>query len=419
MRARVGFVTQWYDPERGAAAVPGTISRSLRARGHDVDVITGFPNYPSGAIHSGYRLAPYAREMRDGITVHRAPLFPSHDARPLRRAANYLSFAASASALAPACLGKADVVLVHSSPATAAIPALVLGAIRRKPYVLHIQDLWPQTVTSSGLLGGHGSRRVERPLQGFCDLTYRRAKSIAVTSPGMAELVASRGVDEEKIFFVPNWTDESAFRPEQRSAALAAELGLTRDFTVMYAGNFGEFQALDVVVEAANMLRSDVGIGFALVGGGVEEPRLRSLVEKYRLDNVAFVPPQPFERMAAVLALGDVQVVSLLDLPLFRTTTPSKLQGVLAAGRPVIGAVTGDAAEVVQRSGAGPVVRPGSASELANAITEAKTSQPAELRRRGQAGRAHYLAHFSERVAADRLSELLERAAQHGRNGHG
>ena len=411
MKAHVGMITQWYDPERGSAAIPGVISRSLIRRGHEVDVVTGFPNYPSGEIYPGYALRLYQRETIGGVNVHRAPLYPSHDSHPVRRAANFLSFAGAASAVAWRRLPTVDVLLVHSSPATAAIPALTVKALRRKPFVVHIQDLWPQTVLSSGFLNESGGLTVERILQRFCDSVYRHADTIAVTAPGMVDLVAGRGVDPRKIAFVPNWADEAAFRPTPPDPDLALALGIVWPFTVMYAGNFGEFQALDVLVDAATLLRDRSDIGFALVGGGVGEARLRSMVTERRLNNVTFVPPQPFDKMAAILALGDVQLVSLQDQPLFRATLPSKLQGVLAAGRPVIGALSGDAADVVCASGAGPVVTPGSAADLAGAIRTACGSSPDMLRARGQAGRAYYVSRFSEQVVGDKLSGLLQEAA--------
>lgn len=411
---RVGMVTQWYDPERGSAAQPGNISRSLVQRGHRVDVVTGFPNYPSGRLYPGYRVRPYQRETLGGVTVHRAPLYPSHDSNPIRRAANYLTFATAASATATKVLGDVGAILVHSTPATVALPAMVVRALRRKPYVLHVQDLWPQTVVSSALVGDGRADGIERILHKFCDAVYRRASTIAVTSPGMAALIAERGVPEDKIVFVPNWADEASFHPAQREPQIADELGIVAPFTVMYAGNFGDFQALDVVVAAADLLRAHADIRFVLVGGGVEEDRLRRMVRERALDNVTFVGQQPFDRMAAILALGDVQLVSLLDVPLFRTTVPSKVQGLLAAGRPVIAAVAGDAAKVVRDSGAGEVVRPGSARDLAEAVLAMREKTPEVRDAHGGAGRAYYLANFSEQVVGDRLSGLLQQAAEQG-----
>lgn len=405
------MLTQWYDPELGSAALPGIISRALRRRGHDVQVLTGFPNYPTGGLYAGYKIRPYQREQLEDVIVHRAPLYPSHDTNLKGRMLNYLSFAGGATGIALSRFPNVDAVLVHSTPATVALPALALKALRRVPYVVHVQDIWPQTVVSSGFLRGQRISKVEQVLHIMCDLIYRHASAIAVTSPGMKQLITARGIDPCKIQLVSNWADEQAFRPVPRDEALFASLGLDRPFTVMYAGNFGEFQALDIVVEAAELLRKRTDIGFALVGSGVTEKSLRKAVVARTLDNVKFVPSQPFSRMADVLALGDVQLVSLQDLPLFRSTLPSKLQATLAAGRPIIGAVTGDAASVIRRAGAGAVVMPGSARELANAVIRLADAPPEETRAQGCSGRRYYLEHFSEEVACQQLIDLLSAAA--------
>lgn len=413
---KIGFVTQWYDPELGSAALPGIISRSLSRRGQDVEVLTGFPNYPSGTLYPGYRVRPYKREVIDGVVVHRAPLFPSHDTRALSRVTNYLSFGSGATAVALTRLPRMDAVLVHGTPATAAAPAMALKRLRGTPFVFHVQDLWPDTVISSGFLKPDRSRRVESALHRFCDAIYRAAHAVAVTSPSMAERIAARGVPEAKIHFVPNWADEQSFTPVVGDAVTASRLGATRPFTVMYAGIFGEFQALDALVEAAALLRNRRDIGFALVGGGVAEDRLRARVAELELDNVSFAPMQPFSEMAAVLAAGNVQVISLQDRPLSNRTLPSKLQGTLSAGRPIIGALAGDAAAVVRESGAGPVVTPGSSTELADATIRLADAPREEVAGLGRRAHEYYLDNFSEEVSAGRLLDLLSEASvQRGR----
>jgi glycosyltransferase involved in cell wall biosynthesis len=176
----------------------------------------------------------------------------------------------------------------------------------------------------------------------------------------------------------------------------------------MYAGNFGELQGLETVLEAAALLRSETRIGFALVGGGVVESRLRQRAADLALDNVTFVPPQPFSGMSELLALGDAQLVTLKDVPLLRSTLPSKLQANLAVGKPVVGAVTGDAADVIRRSGAGVVSAPGDARGLAAAIREVAGYDVDRLTAMGERAREYYLHNFSEKVVGDRLSEVLE-----------
>ncbi len=408
------MMTQWYDPEGSSAALPGVIARAMRGRGHEVDVLTGFPNYPSGKVFPGYRVAPYYREVLRGVTVHRAPLYASHDSRASRRAANYLSFGVGAAAVALTRLPRPDAVVVFGTPATAAIPALALKAVHHTPFVFHVQDLWPQSVLNSDFLGAD-TKRLKRTLHRYCDRVYRAASTVAVTSPGMADLIARRGIPAAKIDFVPNWADERAFRPTGKDARLARELGIHGRFTVMYAGAFGSYQALDVLLETARLLRDRSDIGFALVGGGVAEAALRALAQRDRLENVSFIPIQPFDRMAKVLALGDLQLISLRDLPLFATTLPSKLQATMAAGRPILGALNGDAAQVVIRSGAGVVVRQGSGPAMAAAVAELADAPAAEVATMGERGRAFYCANYSEEVTVRHLLDLLDRAASEER----
>ena len=412
---KIGMISHWFDPEGGAAAGPGTIARALRDRDHDVHVVTGFPTYPAGRVFDGYRIRPYQREALEGVTVHRSAIYPSHDTRAAHRAANYLSFAASGSAVAARVLRDVDVAFVYSTPATVAIPAMATRALRKVPFVVQIQDLWPQTVTSSGFLEEGSEGRAERLLHRFCDTVYRQARTVAVTSPGMADLIAARGIDRAKITFVPNWADESAFYPSTPDPDALPDVAPRRDFSVMYAGNLGEMQSLDTMVEAAALLRDRSDIEFVLVGAGVAETRLRQQVADLALDNVRFVAPQPFERMASVLALGDTQVVSLKDAPLFASTLPSKLQANMAAGRPIIGALTGDAARVVTESGAGDVCAPGDARSLEEAVRRQAGLSPSAREELGHRARRFYLDHFSEQVVGDRLSEVLAEAAGRGR----
>jgi len=415
---RIGYVTQWYDPEIGAAAVSGSIARALHDRGHSVQVLTGFPNYPGGRIYPGYQLRPYQREVMNGVTVHRAPLYVSHDSNPLRRSSNYLSFAAAATAVGLSTLKEIDVALVYSGPITAAIPAMALRATRGIPFVLLVADMWPQSVTASGFLkesSESSGGRTEQALHRLCDAVYSRASRIAVTSPGMKDLISERGVPEHKIALVPHWADESHFYPKPTSVELVGERAPRPAFTVMYAGSLGDVQGLDIVVEAANLLRARTDIAFVFVGGGIAEPALRARVSELGLSNVRFLGQQPLERMSEILTLGDVQLITLRDLPVFRATMPSKVQSILASGRPIIGAVAGDAAAALEASGAATLISPGSSIDLAAAVEKFERMERAERERMGVAGRKYYDREFGRPVGGARLENLLQRAASDGR----
>ena len=228
----------------------------------------------------------------------------------------------------------------------------------------------------------------------FCDATYRGASSVAVISPGMAEVLAERGVPRCKLSVVPNWVDERVFRPVGRDAELARSLGLS-GFTVMYAGSMGNLQGLEIALDALDRLGDLHDLTLAFVGSGVAEPRLRELAARHGEDRVRFLGQQPIERMVPLLALGDVQLISLRDLPLFRSTTPSKIQATLAAGRPVVAAVAGDAARLIDESGAGFTVPPGDANALAAAIRRMYEMGEERREELGRSGRRFYLDRLS------------------------
>lgn len=408
---RVGFVSHWFDPEGGAAAGPGTIAHALADRGHDVHVITGYPIYPAGRLFEGYRNRPYMKEKRGNLTVHRFPIYPSHDDRSLGRLANYVSFAASAGFGAPIRVPKMEAAFVYSTPATVGAVALALRLLRGTPYVVQIQDMWPQTVTASGMLSPSAAKLAGVLINPFCDAVYHRASSIAVTSPGMAELIAARAVTEDKIQFVPNWADEEAFRPEQRDPELAERLGLRRPTTVMYAGNLGKMQNLSVLLEAAEILKQDSEIEIAIVGSGVMEQWLRDEVSSKKLNNVRMIGSRPFSEMASMLALGDIQLISLKDEPIFRSTLPSKLQANLACGRPLIGAVRGDAAAVIRDSMAGYAIQPGDVKGLVDSIRDFARRSITDRVEMGRNARAYYELRFAKESTIENIERLLLRAS--------
>lgn len=408
---KIGFVSQYFTPEPAAAALPGTIALALAGAGHEVTVVTGFPNYPEGRLFPGYKMRPHQREIIGPLTVHRAPLAMSHDANPVRRVTNYGSFAASASALALGALRSVDVVWVHSSPATAALPAMTLRALRGTPYVLHIQDLWPQTVTASGFMSERRSAQAERPLNVFCDAAYRHAAAIRVTAPGMGKFLAQRDVPAAKVDFLPNWCDESAFRPAWADDGLRSSFGQLPEFTVMYAGAMGEVQGLGVVLDAAALLKHRPELGFVLVGEGVALENLKRRAADEGLTNVHFRPRQPMNQMAEVMDLCDMQLICLRDLPLYRITLPSKVQATMAAGRPMIASVGGDAAAVVADAGAGLVCAPGSPEALAAAVVKAYEAGQETRTSWGAAGRAHYERHFSQAQGVAAMTATLELVA--------
>ncbi|MBB6628486.1 glycosyltransferase family 4 protein [Nocardioides sp. KIGAM211] len=402
---RIAFITQWYDPEVGSAAIPGAVVRALQARGHDVEVITGFPNYPTGRLYDGYRLRPYLRDEVRGVVVHRLPLYPSHDASAVRRILNFLSFMVSSTLLAPVLARRCQVALVYSTPATVGMAGIALRALLRRPFVLYVQDLWPDTLTATGMLPARLTRPAEWVLHRFCNRVYRSAAHIAVISPGMKTILMGRGVPESKIDVVYNWVDEQLFRP------VAGTSSAEGPFEVMYAGAIGPVQGLDVAVRALALLRPDEDVRLRLIGSGGEVPALQRLADELGVaDRVTFEGPRSVGEMSEVMASAHVQLVCLKDDPLFHFTMPSKIQAILASGRPVITCAPGDVAALTAASGAGWAVGPGDAAGLAEAFRAARSLTPHELDELGRAGHTYYQDRLSARFGAEQLEGALTSA---------
>lgn len=408
---KIGLITQWFEPESGSAALPSSIARSLVRRGHEVTVLTGYPNYPTGVVHPDYRLAPHMREVRDGLEIHRVFLYPSHDRRPVRRMANFASFAVASAGAAPGCLKHVDAALVYSTPATVGLAGVALSQIRGIPFVLYIQDMWPDTLLASEMLPARIEGPVSSLTSGFCRWVYSRAAEIAVIAPSMHDLLLDRGVEGKKISVVYNWADEEIFD----GSRVRKNPNQSGSFEVMYAGSLGDIQGLEVVVEAMAILPKDEKIQLRLVGSGVAEPGLRDLVVRRGLsDRVTFEGPKSISDMPDIMASADVQLLCLRDLPMFHGTVPSKFQAILACGRPVITVAPGDVGKLTEDSGAGISVKPESPEQLAAAILSLSRSPATVLDQMGERGLAFYRRELSEAVGGDRLEKLLERASKQG-----
>lgn len=407
---RLGFICQWFPPE--PVNVPLWIPQELTELGWKVSVLSGVPNYPTGMVHSGYSPWRPLRERLHGLDVHRAPLYPNHGRSTVRRIANYLSWAASASVVGIRALRRVDVNLVYSSPATAGIPALIAKAMLGKPYALFIQDLWPDSVFSSGFLAsGTVAKLAHRGLTWLTQLCYRFADAVVVISPGLIDILKARGVPAEKLHLVYNWADEELFRPVEPDADLRRGLGIDGDdFVVMYAGNHGEAQGLDTFVRAITSLPADLRCHGVLVGSGTQKEDLQRLAEDH--PRLHFLDPVPSEQMASVLASADLQLVSLIDDPLFEITMPSKIQTCLASACPVLVCAPGDAARVATESGAGFAVKPGDEGALRNTLIEIAAMPRASLARMGRTGRYWYQKTMAASIGANKLSEILSAAGR-------
>jgi len=401
---KILILTQWFDPEPTFKGL--LFARELAARGHEVEVLTGFPNYPGGVVYPGYRIRPWVREKIDGINVLRVALYPSHNNSGFHRSLNYLSFALSAAVLGATLIRKPDVIYVYHPPITVGFAATVIGFLRRTPFVYDIQDLWPDTIAATGMISNTATLTL---LGKWCKFVYRRARHIVVLSPGFKEQLIQRGVPSDKIDVIYNWCDESVFTFEDEPGT---RLGGADRFCILFAGTMGLAQGLDSVLHAAQICRTTVPTAeFIFIGGGVERSRLESMAQEMQLDNVRFFTRQPMHAMGHVLAGADALMVHLKNDPLFRITIPSKLQAYLAAAKPILMGVSGDAAELIKQSRSGVVCEPDNPQSIAEAVKALVNADRGRLAEMGHAGRDFYNREMSVSVGVDKFERIFKMIA--------
>ena len=399
------MLSQFYDPEPGPAALPGVLARGLAERGHSVRVVTGFPNYPTGALAPGYRVSRRTDERLDGVDVVRVALYPNHGTSGARRLANYASFGASATSNGVAALRDMDAVWVNCSPITLAWPMWALRGLR-VPMVSHVLDLWPDSFYATGF----GERFREGAASGLLDRwtisMYRVSHSVAYISPSVGDLLAERGVPRDKLHYVPMWADETRFRPATPDRA-AWEIP-DDAVALLYAGAIGDAQGIDTLVAACREI-ADPRFVCLIAGSGTAESAVRA--QAADVPNVRLLGRVPQEQMTSLMASVDASYISLRPHPLARFSIPSKTQAALAAGKPVVVASDGDVIDVIRASGAGFTARQDDPSSIVAAIRGLLEAGDEGRARAGAAGRRYYEQQFSAGTGIERVEVLLQDAA--------
>ncbi len=401
------ILSQWFQPEPFYKGV--SFATELVKMGHEVEVLTGFPNYPEGKLYDGYKIKFFQREMIGGIPVIHVPLYPSHDSNSIKRILNYTSFALSASLPGFFLVKRPDVIYVYHPPATIGLPALFLHLLHRVPFVYDIQDIWPDTLAATGMMGNKVALWL---VDKWCRFIYSQAAKIVVLSPGFKKSLIKSGVPDHKIEVIYNWCEDDKIQATAQNEDLARELGMAGRFNVVFAGTMGKAQALDAVLEAARLLRDKLPeIQIVFVGGGIDVDRLKEKTIEQGLTNVRFLSRRPPSEIGDILNLGDVLLVHLRDDPLFRITIPSKTQAYMAAGRPILMGLKGNAAALVEKAGAGLTCTPEDPQDIADAVEKFYNMTREELDLMGHNGKIFYEQELSLRIGARRFEKIFQSVA--------
>jgi glycosyltransferase involved in cell wall biosynthesis len=409
---KILFLTEYFEPE--PAFIPSlSLAHFFESQGHKVEVLTGFPNYPGGKFYPGTKVRLWKREMLEGIPVNRVPLYPSHDRSPARRIVSYVSFALSATAIGSFLIGRPDVIYVYCTPPTVALPAIVWRKLRKTPFVLQAQDLWPESAMESGMVASGQIRKfMEMLILWWTALVNRRCTALVTISDGFKEKLVERGTDQSLVSVILNWTDELKFQPLPRDDQLAEELGFTGKVNIVYSGNLGNFQGLDSAIEVASRLATEFpNLQLVLIGSGVAQADLAQNVESKDLSNVRIIGHRPPQEMARINAISDALLITLADIPFFTMTIPGKTQVAMACGRPIIMAITGDAAAIVRAADAGLTCNAGDVNGLELLFRLFLEMTVEERETYGRNGLEYYRSNLSMERGGQRLLNLLVAAA--------
>ena len=408
---RIAIVSINYAPDQtGIAAYTTGLAEYLAAQGHAVRVHTGFPYYPTWRKPARDHGALYRRESLNGVTVSRSYLYVPAHPTPMKRVVHEASFAASA-LLGYLFAQRVDVTIVVSPPLPLGIPLLTAARFKRSRSILHVQDLQPDAAVNLGMLKAGALTRLLYAIERH---TYAVADYVSSISHGMLEAIRRKGVSREKLVLFRNWAHNGAIRPLPRMTAYRSQWGLEDKFVVLYAGNLGVKQGLEMLLDAAERLAAHPDIAFVIVGDGGEKENLVQQAAARGLARMMFQPLQPFERLAELLATADVSVIpqkeGVRDIVL-----PSKLGNILASGRPVVVAAHGDSdlAHMMRSSAAGCCVEPGDSAAMAEALLALRGS-PAERERLARNGLELMRSTLSEKAVLGQFAGFLEELARGG-----
>ena len=403
MKKHILVIAQYFYPEQFRI---NDICTEWVKRGYKVTVVTGIPNYPQGKYYDGYGLFKKRKETYNGMDIIRIPLVPRGN-NSIMLALNYLSFVVSGFFWKMFTKIKADYVFIFEvSPMTQALPGVWYAKKRKIPCYLYVQDLWPENVE---IITGIKNKKIIGAIGNMVDYIYRGCTRIFTTSESFVKSIHDRGVPLDKIEYWPQYAEDFYIPIEEMNIP---EIPKDDAFNIIFAGNIGAAQGLDILPKAAEIIktRSEKQIRFNIVGDGRYKNEFVNIVNAKVLDDMFnFISKQPATRIPEFMAASDAAFLSLTDSPLFAMTIPAKLQSYMACGIPNIASAAGETANIIKESNSGLCGRPGNAEELADNIINLANKSKEELEILGDNARKYYDSHFNKNILLDRMDIYLNK----------
>jgi len=404
---QIAFVSQYFHPEPFSNS---EIAQAMQQRGHDIEVLTAVPNYPAGEFYEGYSNRQKRREIWKGISIRRVFTLPRKSGA-LRLILNYFTFALTASWAARfGHWKKPDVVFVSQlSPVLMGLPAIILARRYKVPLVLWVQDIWPESATYTL---GLKKPLLVRPLHWISGWIYRQADHILVQSEAFPPMITRFGIADTRIRIFPNTAPDCYFPVDPKDAKDKAKLVPQTGFRIMFAGNIGESQDFDTILDTAKSLRPDTNVQWVIIGSGRDLSRVRKRVAAEGLTDVFHFPGRhPQKEMSAFFAHADAMLVSLKNTPIFSLTVPYKIQSYMACGKPIIASLDGEGARIVRAAKAGVVSPACNPDALETAIRDMLGKTEQEREQMGRNSLHYFQQNYTSGMLYNRLEQWLQDAA--------
>jgi glycosyltransferase involved in cell wall biosynthesis len=403
LKKHILVISQYFYPEQ--FRINDICSEWVR-RGYKVTVVTGIPNYPQGKYYDGYGLFKKRIETYNGMDIIRIPLIP-RGSNAIMLVLNYLSFVISGFFWTVFTKIKANYVFIFEvSPMTQALPGVWYARKKKIPCYIYVQDLWPENVE---IITGITNKRIICAIGKMVDFIYEGCTKIFTTSESFVKAIHNRGVSLDKIEYWPQYAEDFYIPIKKMNVP---EIPKDDAFNIIFAGNIGVAQGLDILPKAAEIIKtiSNKKIRFNVVGDGRYKNEFLGIIESKGLNNMFnFIPKQPATRIPEFMAANDAAFLSLTDSPLFSMTIPAKLQSYMACGIPNIASATGETENIIKESNSGLCGSPGNEVELANNIIMLSNKSKEELKQLGENARKYYNSHFNKDVLLNEMDKYFNK----------
>ncbi len=403
---KILYISQYYPPEIGATQTRAfEMASNLMKLGHQVTVLTEFPNHPTGIIPGEYRFKFFAREHNAGIDVLRMWVFASPKKNFLTRILFYFSFMFTAIIGGLALRKKFDVVYATSPPLFVAVAGYVVSFFRKTKFVMEVRDLWPETAVILGELSNKHFINISEKLELFL---YNKSVRIVTVTQGFKNRILEKAqTPDEKIVVIPNGANTELYSPGEKDETILRELNLDPSkFIIVYTGLHGLMHGMDFILDAAKLLQDDKDIFFLFVGDGVRKAHLIETAKKYGLQNVIFLEAQEEKNLPHFIHSCDIGLATIKKTIVSDRVIPVKVFTYMACAKPVLLCVDGETRDIVESANAGIYIEPENAEQLKNAILKLK-SDPSFCEAMGKNGRKLVEQNYSRAALAQKLEQCL------------